>query len=62
MSRPHKIIKLLDCIYYLVAQFGIFISAFNGSLIWVCVFGFCLIDGAIAMVFIHKAKQSKEQL
>lgn len=53
-------IKTLDSIYYLVSQIGLFIAAFKGSLIWVCVFGFCLIDGALALIFVYKVGKEKK--
>lgn len=55
-----KLAKFLDAIYYIVAQVGIFIAAFRGSLIWVCVFGFCLIDGALTQIFVHHVGGEQE--
>ncbi len=45
-----KLLRALDCILYLVSQIGIFVAAANGSLIWVCFFGFCLIDEGLTIL------------
>lgn len=51
MIKAFKVCRFFDSIFYLMAQIGIFVAAFNGSLVWVCVCGFCLIDGGITLLF-----------
>ena len=51
MKILQAIFDLLDCLLYIAAGVGIFIAAFNGSMIWVCVCGFILIDEGITFFY-----------
>ena len=58
MKKLNAIADLLDSLLYIVASIGIFVAVFNGSIIWVCVCGFILIDEGIMLVC---KKLSKEE-
>ena len=51
--------RMLDAIYYLAAQIGIFVAAFHGSVVWTIACGFILIDGALTILWEQAHKEDK---
>jgi hypothetical protein len=58
MKIFHSIIEMLDALCYIAASIGIFVAAFKGSMIWVCVCGFVLIDEGITMLYRKLTKEA----
>ncbi len=58
MRLLYLIANLLDNLLYIAASICIFVAAFKGSIVWVCVCGFILIDEALT--FIHRENREKE--
>lgn len=56
-----KIIDLLDGLVYMAASIGLFIAAFNGSMIWVCACGFLFIDESITMACVRLERWRKNE-
>lgn len=56
-----KIIDLLDGLVYIAASIGLFVAAFNGSMIWVCVCGFLFIGESITMACIRLERRAENE-
>lgn len=59
MKKLKAIADLFDCLIYIAVSVGIFVAAFNGSMIWVCVCGFILVDEGITMVVRNISKEEQ---
>ena len=55
-----RTMKSLDGLIYVISFLGVGVSAFSGSLIWTCAFGFLLIDEALTIALLW-GKEDKHE-